>query len=166
MSGIELERINLNTWPIWLIAVAVTLYFLPRILQGLSIFIPPLQRYFENRAELVGVQLHAQLDSNAVNLQQSIKSQDKMLAILQEALNRAWNDREATQRWRAQMVEGMGELRHSTIRSSDIVRTSTTSLTQLSDEMSRLTNQIERQTQHMAAIVEWVIDRNHTDGAS
>lgn len=115
----DLTALDLNSLPVWVVAIAIVLVLLPKILQGLAPFIPPLslvmdthKKRIEAAEERRDTQLHWKLESNGMRLGEEFKSQERMLDILENSLKKMWDDRESREANYKQVSEELVSLRH------------------------------------------------------
>lgn len=161
---VNLDKLDLNSLPIWLLTVVVVLALLPRIMQGLSLFIPALASHLEAQRERQEALLHHRLDSDAANQQQQIKIQDRMLSILEDNLKKAWEDRDQSHRHLEAIQEQISELRRVTLRGADILSVHTASVNKMADEVEGLKGTVGNLSERMNSLGSWVLEINRIRG--
>src|SRR3990172_5390787 len=124
----------LNSRPAWLVALAVTLYLLPKILQQFAPFVPGLSRLMTANAEREDAMLHHKLDSDSVSQAQTIKFQERMLGILEASLDKMWQDRAETLKRLEEIDAELTEMRLGVIRNNDLLTAHSINISKLADE--------------------------------
>jgi hypothetical protein len=146
----------LNSRPAWLVALVVALYLLPKILKEAAPWVPPLSRLLTAHAEREDAALHHRLNSQAAGQAQEQKIQDRLLTILQESLEKAWNDRAETYKHLEEVKAEIVLLRASLVRNGDVLAVHTASVAKLADEIGDQRPVFER----IAAIGSWMVERS------
>lgn len=129
------EGLDLNSQPVWLVAIVVVLWLLPKIVKEFAAFIPPLAERLEALQERQNAILHHRLNSEAANQSQQVKVQDRLLSILENSLKEMWEDRDLTHERLDQVVKEIGDLRHALNHNTEILRGHTATVSKLADEV-------------------------------
>ena len=135
------DSLDLNSLPVWVVATALVLWLIPRILKEFAAFVPALSQRIEAGQERQDALLHHQMNSKAAEQAQAAKLQDRMLGILEGNLERAWQDREDTQAHLSAIKEEIAQLKHYVARQNDILGAHGGTITKLSDDIEDLRNQ-------------------------
>lgn len=135
-----------NSWPVWLIAMAVFLMLLPGATKGLAIFIPPLRDWIKARGVMEtreDVLLASQLDRESFNLQQDSHMITRLLNVVEQTLQ----DRaQAAKDNMTIMKELQRAINNQTLiveRNTIIVSALNGSITGLSDQMDKLSVKLD-----------------------
>ncbi len=123
MSFTELD---LNSLPVWVIAVTVFLALSPKMLQGLGTYIPPLNRFLEHRQEQREARLHHLFNSQAAEQAHANTMESRMLDILEQSLVRMWEGQD-------ELASRMNQLAHAVNRNNDLMTTLNVSVSKLSE---------------------------------
>ncbi len=132
----DLTTLDLNALPVWLIAVSIALYLLPKVLENLSKFIPPLATLMEAERQRKDTALHWKLENNGLRLATDMKAQERLIDILEQSLERMFDDRAGSEANYQQVSAELKELRYQVQRMA-----STLSL--LGGQIAKLTDEVE-----------------------
>jgi chromosome segregation ATPase len=128
------EGLDLNSQPVWLVAIAIILWLLPKIVKEFSAFIPPLAERLEALQERQNTILHHRLDSEAASQSQQVKIQDRLLSILEESLRKTWEDRELTGERLKGIESEIDDLRSALNHNTEVLRVHTATMSKLAEE--------------------------------
>jgi chromosome segregation ATPase len=129
------DKLDLNSQPVWLVAIVVVLWLLPKVVKEFATFIPPLAERLEALQERQNAILHHKLNSEAANQAQQVKIQDRLLSILEESLRKTWEDRELTGERLTEIGSEIDSLRSALNHNTEVLRTHTATVSKLSDEV-------------------------------
>lgn len=145
----DLSTLDLNSLPVWLVAIAIILYLLPRILERLAPFVPPLGNLLEAHRKRVeaaeerqDTALHWKLESNGIRLGADVAERERLLDVLEQALERSWDDRVATQADYRELATEIKELRFQVARMGDTLGLHGQNVAKFSDEIESLKERI------------------------
>lgn len=129
------EGLDLNSQPVWVVAIVVVLWLLPKIIKEFAAFIPPLAERLEALQERQNAILHHRLNSEAASQAQQVKIQDRLLSILENSLKEMWEDRDLTHERLEQVVKEIDNVRSSLNHNTEILRGHTATVSKLADEV-------------------------------
>ena len=145
----DFSSLDLNAWPVWLVAVAVFLFLLPGILERMAPFVPPLGKLLdahrarvESAEERQDTTLHWKLESNGLRLGADLSERDRLLDVLEQSLERAWDDRVASQADYKVLNREIIDLRYQVMHMGDILSIHGQNIAKLSDELERLSDRL------------------------
>lgn len=163
----DLSTLDLNALPAWIVAIAVVLFLLPGILKGLAPFVPPLSNLMTAHASRVeaeeareDVALHHKLEQNGIQLAQELKGQERLIDILEQSLERMWDDRVASEANYEQVVKELRELRYQVQRMGDTLSLHGQQVAHLTDEQVRFSERLGQLPERVDSLGAYVM----TDG--
>ena len=159
----DLSTLDLNALPVWIVAAAIILFLLPGILKGLAPFIPPLGSLLEShklrvesQAEREETALHWKLESNGLRLGRELAGWERMLDILENSLERMWDDRVSSEANYEALAKEFRDLRYQVVRMGDTLGLHSVNVAKVTDEVERLRSrmgQLPEQVQSMGALL-------------
>jgi chromosome segregation ATPase len=129
------DRLDLNVLPVWLVAIAVVLWLLPKILREFAAFIPPLSERMKATQKRQDAVLHHEMDSETARESQQVNLQDRMLTILENSLEEMWKDRNQTHDRLDQVIRAIDDLRRAQNHATDVLQVHTATVSKLADEV-------------------------------
>jgi chromosome segregation ATPase len=135
--ALDFSTLDLNALPVWLVAIALVLYLLPKILERLSTFVPPLASLMEAERERRDTALHWQLESGGLRLSNELKAQERLIDILEQSLERMFDDRAASEANYEKVIKELRDLRYQIQRMGDTLVLHGTQIVKLTDEQEQ-----------------------------
>jgi len=96
-----LNGVELNSLPVWVIAVVIALRLLPATVKELGVFVPSLGQWVEVRQAKV----HHELNSHAAEQAHDVLIDTKLLTLLEESLKQSWHAQEELETRMRQVVQ-------------------------------------------------------------
>jgi chromosome segregation ATPase len=161
---VDLSTLDLNALPAWIVAVAVVLFLLPGILKGLAPFVPPLSRQVEAHARRVeaeetreDVTLHHRLETNGLRLGQELKAQERLIDILEQSLERMWDDRVASEANYELVVKELRELRYQIQGMGSTLSLHGQQVARLTDEQAHFSDRLGQMPERVDSLGAYVM---------
>lgn len=155
-----LGTLDLNSLPVWLVAIVITLTLLPRAVQGMGAFIPPLGAYLAGQQERQDAIVHARLNSDAAAQLHEVRITDRMLTILEDSLKKTWEDRELSRERMNQVEREIAALRQVITRTGDILSVHTASVSKLADEVEGTRTGMAGLVERINSMGAWAMEFN------
>lgn len=155
----DLSGLDFNSLPVWVITVTIVLYLLPGILERLSTFIPPLASLVKAEQERKDAVLLWRQEANGLRLSSELKGQERLIDILEQSLERMFDDRAASEANYEAVIKELRELRYQVKKMGDMLSLHSSLVSKLTDEHERFSErlgQLPERVDSLKAYVEGV----------
>jgi chromosome segregation ATPase len=161
--ALDFSTLDLNALPVWLVAIAIVLYLLPGILRGFAPFIPPLasllethKRKIEAREEREDTALHWKLESEGLRLSNEFKAQERLIDILEQSLERMFDDRAASEANYEMVSSELKDLRHQIQKMGSTLSLHSSTIAKLADEQEQLRGRLGQLPERVESLKSYI----------